>query len=177
MKRWLGLAVIPLLLTACGPTAGPLGRPGSTGKTGSWSGGGVRSGQFFVTAIPLAQRPRNKPAVLLSARPFKASDARGLTIRYAAVKAPSYGMSIGGARGWKPKAWGLRTLPGFVVGPDERAAVVVGATSSRPGHYFIRSFVIEYLIGSRHYRAIFDQGLEVCVGADHCPSWTDPAKG
>ena len=120
-----------------------------------------------MTAIHLRKYDGNKPAVLLSARPTDTKEARGLRLRYAATT--GVGLHIGAARGWKPQAWDLHPLVGFQIRPGQDAAIVVGATSSRPGVYFVRSFVVDYRIGDTRYRATYRQGIETCVGRPTCP--------
>jgi hypothetical protein len=126
----------------------------------------VKTGQLAVTAVPFA-RDADSPAVLLDVRPLHPEDARGLSIRYAATTGK--GMEMAGARGWKPAAWGLHPLTGFVIPAHTRAAWVVGAAAAKPGVYLLRGFIVDYRIGSTRYSAPQQFGLQVCA-ARPCPS-------
>jgi hypothetical protein len=88
-------------------------------------------------------------------------------IRYAA-KIPRVAI-LGGGRGWRPEARGLKPLAGYVVRPHTTAEIVVGAAASKPGIYLLRGFIIEYRIAGRHYHATRFQQLEVCAGRSDCP--------
>jgi hypothetical protein len=155
------VSVLALVAAGCGGGgAGPLAWPKDAGT--SVSGIPVRPGQFALTSIPLDPRLIKQPLVLLGVRPEYPQDARGLRIRYGAKIIR--GAAIGGARGWRPKARGLHPLDGYVVRPGPRATeIVVGAAAARPGLYLLRGFVIDYRIGSSHYHAAQQIGLQVCV--------------
>jgi len=146
-----------------GSGAGPLAWPKNAGT--SVVGISVKRGQLAVTAIPIARTPNR--AVLLDVRPRHAEDARGLRIRYAA--STGRGLQIGAERGWNPSAWDLRPLVGFVIPPDARAAVVIGASGTKRGVYLLRGFVVDYRIGSTYYRAPQQWELRVCVAVSSCP--------
>ena len=129
----------------------------------------MRPGQFNVTSIPLVKYHGSRPAVLLDVRPAVGAEARGLLFRYAA--STGSGAHIGLARGWKPQVWGLRPLRGFEIRPGESAAVVIGATASRNGIYFVHSFVVSYRVGGTHYRTRYRVGIKTCIGTGpSCPN-------
>ena len=151
--------------------AGPLAWPAQAGQTYSWHNVNyvsipVKPGQLAVTTLDL-HRDADSPAVLLGVRPLHTPDADGLTIRYAATA--GHGLMIGGATGWKPTAWQLRPLAGFVVPAHALAGVTVGASAKKPGVYFLHGFVVDYRIGGTHYSAPLYQGLELCVSRG-CPN-------
>ena len=125
----------------------------------------VKTLQIAVTAIPFA-RAVDSPVVLLDVRPLHAEDARGLRMRYAATT--GRGLSVGGAREWRPAAWDLRPLAGFVIPPHTRGGVVIGASAAKPGVYLLRGFIVGYRIGGTHYHASQQRELQVCV-AHSCP--------
>jgi hypothetical protein len=164
----LGIAGVAAFLVAAagcgGGGAGPLAWPKGAGA--SVVSLPVESGELAVTAIPLA-RTANEAAVLLAARPQHPKDAGGLTIRYAA--STGRGIHIGAARGWQPKRWELRPLAGFVIPPQTRAAVVIGAAAVKPGIYFLRGFIVDYRIGGKHYHAAQQLALRVCASVRSCP--------
>jgi hypothetical protein len=146
-----------------GSAAGPFAWPKDAGTT--VSGVPVRTGQFAVTAIYLLGTA-DKPAVLLDVRPQHPEDAGGLTIRYAA--STGRGMHLGGDRGWHPARWDLRPLAGFAIPAHRHASVVVGAAAAKTGIYLLRGFIVDYRIGSSHYSAPQQHGLQICVGKP-CP--------
>jgi hypothetical protein len=78
-------------------------------------------------------------------------------------------MGFLGARGWKPAAWDLHPLAGFVISAHTRAAWVVGAAAAKPGVYMLRGFIVDYRIGNTRYSAAQQVGLQVCA-ARPCPS-------
>jgi hypothetical protein len=88
-------------------------------------------------------------------------------MRYAA--STGRGAHIGADRGWHPALWDLRPLPGFVVQPHTRAAVVIGADAAKPGIYLLRGFIVDYRIGSTRYSAPQQVELRVCAAVHHCP--------
>ncbi len=113
-------------------------------------------------------RSLKTPASLIAVRPLDPSDAQGLTIRYAATSSPG-GTMIGSATGWKPKAWSLHPLAGFVIPTNARGEVMIGASASKPGVYFLHGFVVDYNLGGTRYSAPMHYGLEVCAAVRHCP--------
>ena len=153
------IALFLLVAAGCGGGAGPLAWPKDAGT--SVSGIPVKPGQFALTAIPLDPRLIKQPLVLLGVRPQYPEDARGLRIRYAAKVIRV--ASIGGARGWRPKARGLHPLPGYVVHLHQPVEIVIGAAAAEPGDYLLRGFVIDYRVGGTEYHAKQQIGLEVCV--------------
>ena len=160
-----GLALaVAVSLVGCGSSgAGPLAWPKDAGTT--LVGLPVKTHQIAVTALPFA-RSVDSPVVLLDVRPLHAEDARGLRMRYGATT--GRGLSVGGARDWQPAAWDLRPLAGFVIPPDTRGGVVIGATAAKPGIYLVRGFIVDYRIGGTHYHAPEQLQFQVCV-AHSCP--------
>ena len=159
----VSLVVVGSVAGCGGGGAGPFAWPKDAGK--SVSGIPVKTGQLAVTALPLDSIAAR--AVLLDVRPQQADDAKGLRIRYAA--STGRGLQIGGARGWLPRSWDLRPLAGFVIRPHTWAAVVIGAAAAKPGVYLLRGFIVDYRVGSTHYSAPQQAGLEVCAGRPSCP--------
>jgi hypothetical protein len=127
----------------------------------------VRPHQFAVTAIPLDPRVIDHPLELLGLRLLHPEDAHGLTIRYAAKTIR--GAAIGGSRGWRPSARGLKPLVGYLVHRHTPTEIVIGAAAAKRGVYLLRGFVIDYRIGSRHYDAPQHIQLEVCAAVRSCP--------
>jgi hypothetical protein len=158
----VSIAAVGSVAGCGGGGSGPLAWPKDAGK--SVSGVPVKTGQLAVTALPLESIAGS--AVLLDVRPQHADDAKGLRIRYAA--STGRGLHIGGERGWQPRAWDLRPLAGFVIPPHTPTAVVIGAAAAKPGVYLLRGFIVDYRIGSTHYSAPQQVGLEVCAGRHSC---------
>ena len=152
-------AAVTLLTQNAG--AGPLW-PKDFG--GFWIGVPAKPGQIAVMTIDLHQA--KSPAVLLDVRPRNAAEADGLTIRYAATTGT--GLRIAAAAGWKPKAWQLHPVAGFVVPAHRRAGIMVGASATERGLHFLHGFVLDYRIGSTHYSVPLDQEFQICV-ARRCP--------
>ena len=171
MSRRFGAAGLALVVLAavvgCGSGAGPLGEPKGSGPGFNTVGLPVRSHQFAVTALPLDPRVIDHPVELLGVRLLHPEDAQGLVIRYAAKTIR--GATIGGARGWRRAARGLRPLTGYVVHAHTPTEIVVGAAAAKPGIYRLRGFIIDYRIGGSHYHAPQHFELEVCAGARTCP--------
>jgi len=166
-RRTLGaLAAVVVLTTAAvlvavltqSAGAGPFAWPKSAGE--SWfEFRPVKPRQ--IVAINLALEPLDKRAVLLDVRPLHAAEADGLTLRYAATTRK--GILDGTFNGWHPKAWRLQPLRGFVVPAHVRAGIMVGASATERGHWFVHAFVVDYEIGGTHYSAPQYFGLEVRV--------------
>ena len=157
------MVVVASLAGCGGGGAGPLAWPKDAGTTGV--GLPVKTHQIAVTAIPFA-RSVDSPVVLLDVRPLHREDARGLMMRYAATT--GRGLSVGGAREWRPAAWDLRPLAGFAIPPHTRGGVVIGATAAKPVVYLLRGFIVDYRIGGTHYHAPQQLEFQVCV-AHSCP--------
>jgi hypothetical protein len=158
----VGLAVLTAV-AASGGGAGPLAWPKDAGTT--LVGLPVKTGQIAVTAIPFA-RSVDAPVVRLAVRPQHAEDWHGLVLRYAATT--GRGLSLAGARGWRPSRWDLRPLAGFVIKAHTRGGVVIGAVAAKPGVYLLRGFVVDYRSGGKHYSASLQLEFQVCVERS-CP--------
>lgn len=162
----LALAVaLTLLASACsgGPSPGPLGQKGGIG--GSWTGIPVKPGQFADTGFAIPANSSNETIVFESFRPHKPSSANGLELRTGVTDVLRCG-EIGGAHGWPPahcKHGRLQRLAGYRYRPGMNVSILVGARASRPGKWFMRSFDLDYRIGSNHYQARFTQGLKLKV--------------
>ncbi|HEY6835746.1 MAG TPA: hypothetical protein VI142_04670 [Gaiellaceae bacterium] len=137
---------------------GPLAFPSDAGN--SWVSMGVRPGQFGVVGIPLEYRRRSGPAVLVAVHPEHPAQATCAHLRFAATS----GSQIGGARGWKPTAWRLRPVRGFMVSHGKGTTTVIVGVAAAKGAFFIRSFAIDYRIGQTRYRAVYPVGIKICVG-------------
>jgi hypothetical protein len=162
----VGLAsVVAASIVGCGGGgAGPLAWQKDAGT--SVAGVPVKTHQLAVTGL-LSLGPIASRAVLIDVRPEHPTDAHGLAIRYAATT--GRGAHIGANRGWRPNAWDLRRLSGFVMQPHTRVAVLIGAAAAKPGTYLLRGFVVDYRIGGTRYSAPQQIGLRVCASVPSCP--------
>jgi hypothetical protein len=167
----IGAVAIGLVVLAtgsgCASGAGPLGEPKGSGPGFNTVGLPVKTHQFAVTGLPLDFRVIDRPLELLGVRPMHSEDARGLSIRYA-VKTIR-GATIGGSRGWRPAARGLKPLAGYLVHAHSPTEIVIGAAAAKPGIYRLRGFVIDYRIRGTHYQAPQHFELEVCAAVPSCP--------
>lgn len=127
----------------------------------------MRIREFALTAIPLDFRVVDHPLELLGVRLLHPDDAQGLAIRYAAKTVR--GALIGGARGWRRAARGLKPLTGFLIHPHTRTEIVIGAAATKLGIYLLRGFVIDYRIGGTNYHAPEQIQLQICAGMSSCP--------
>ena len=163
-----GLGLVVLTAAAgCGSGAGPLGEPKGAGPGFNTVGLPVKTHQFAVTALPLDPRVIDRPLELLGVRLLHPEDAHGVAIRYAAKTIR--GAEVGGSRGWRPAARGLKPLKGYLVHAHTPTEIVIGAAAAKPGVYRLRGFIIDYRIRGTHYRAPQHLELEVCAGRRSCP--------
>ena len=163
-----GLALVVLTAAAgCGSGAGPLGERKGSGPGFNTVGLPVKTHQFAVTALPLDPRVIDRPLELLGVRLLHPEDAHGLAIRYAAKTIRA--AAIGGSRGWRPAARGLKPLNGYLVHAHTPTEIVIGAAAAKPGVYRLRGFIVDYRIRGSHYHAPQHLELEVCAGRRSCP--------
>jgi len=154
------LLFIPVLVAAgCAHGSGPLGVDGG----GSSTGGQVAVGQYLVVPVVLPANKGAKDAILESLEPADPVSARGLELRYAAVRLPD-SLCGGSTRGWPPRpcpAGRLHPVAGFRYRAGARAEILVGARSIRPGRWSVPAFRLRYSVGGSHYSAVYAQGVAI----------------
>jgi hypothetical protein len=157
--RWLVSITLIALLTGCGGGArGPLGE---TSGNSSWATGPVRVNQVLVVSVlPIATQDFDV-VVFDRLEPADSKQARGLRLRYAVVR----GCNIGGVYGWPPSECHRSLMPveGFRYEGDPSVSILVGASSSRPGVWFIPAFRLHYRMDGRKFAAVYHQGLKIRV--------------
>jgi hypothetical protein len=163
----IGLVVLANVAGCGGGGAGPLGEPKGSGPGFNTVGLPVKTHEFAVTAIPFYGGLIDRPLELLGVRLFHPEDAHGLTIRYGAKTIR--GAAIGGGRGWRAAARGVKPVAGYLVHRHTSTEIVIGAAAAKPGIYRLRGFIIDYRIKDTHYHAPQHFELEVCAGRKTCP--------
>jgi len=107
--------------------------------------------------------PRNRSdedAVFQNVEPSASNSARGLKLRFAAV--PGTGRcNVGAVYGWPPDRCRepLQAIKGFRVSPGKESFILVGASASHPGRWFVPGFKLRYKVGWRTYATVLKQGL------------------
>jgi hypothetical protein len=151
-----GLVTVGLAGCGGGEGEGPLtGDPSIT-----MSGGPALPGQWVSTTISTARLRGSKNAVLDSVTPVE-PNPKAVHLRYAYL-VPGHG-GPGAIRGWPPRGYRLKPLAGAVIRPGFEAAIVVGMSSRRIGNWQVPVFAVHYHVDSKHYVAVFHQGLRIRV--------------
>jgi uncharacterized protein DUF6636 len=156
------LWLLVLFIVGCGHEAGPLA---VTGGDSSWLSAPVPVGRFLTAGIFVPANTSGEDAIFESFEPADPGAARGLELRYAAVRLPDPPCQIGGFLGWPPGACPvahMHPVEGFRHRAGERAVeILVGARSSRPGIWSIGAFRLRYRVGVHRYSEVYSQGIVV----------------
>jgi hypothetical protein len=119
----------------------------------------------LTVGVVLPANKSGRDAILESLEPADPGSARGLELRYAAVRLPDPSCQVGLFLGWPPgpcPVGHLHPVEGFRYAAGEYAAeILVGARSSRPGTWSIRAFRLRYRVGGRGYSAVYAQGVDL----------------
>jgi len=143
-------------------SGGPLREPGD-GE--SWSSAPVKAGQFLVVGLAVPRNASEHEAVLERVEPSDRASARGLELRYAAVRSGSRHCTIGAMRDWPPLGCRgeLEPVNGFRVRAGERAMILVGARSQSLGRWPLLQFRLRYHVGDDRYETKYGQGMKLRV--------------
>jgi len=163
-----GVAIVLGLLALAGAgcsdevSQGPL--PGLD-DTRTMIGGTIPAGTTHVVGFYVPKNTSDTEVLLESLEPSDPARAEGLRMRYAAVLLPSRGCQVGSAVGWPPLqcAGKMKPVDGFHVPAGATAQILVGAKTTRPGHWVVPEFRLRYKVGDRHYERTYAEGMELKV--------------
>lgn len=150
------------------------GRSPGAGPFGGWPGGYgcntfglvLKPGQLVEVDYPLVvdppfPKPLSVPVELLGVRLLHPADGNGVAVRYGA-RADDPVERVGRS-GWKPQAWHMRPVPGFVIPAHHQGMLMIGVSSKQLGIHHICGVVLDYRIGGTTYSAAQAVGIDVTV--------------
>jgi uncharacterized protein DUF6636 len=161
-----GVAILFGLLALAGAGCSDEGSQGplpGMGDTRTMTSATLPAGTTYVVGFVVPKNTSDKEAVLESLEPGDPARAKGLRMRYAAVPLPSRGCQVGSAHGWPPLQCAGKMTPvdGFRVPVGATAQILVGALTTRPGHWVIPEFRLRYRVGDTHYERRYAQGMQL----------------
>ncbi len=160
--RLAALGMFALLLAACGSGAdeGPLAQePGNS----SYATAPAKTGQTVSFGLWLPVNP-GPEAILRSVEPADPTEAKGLELRYSAVR-PDSGCNVGALYGWPPHGCegDLVALDGFHVPEGTHGGILVGAQAPELGRWLVHAFRVRYEVGGRTFEDVYSQGIGLNV--------------
>ena len=163
-----GVAILFGLLMLIGAGCSDEGSPGplpGLGEGSTMIGGTFPAGETHVIGFFVPKNTSGREVILESLEPSDPDRAEGLHMRYAAVLLPSRGCQVGSAIGWPPLrcAGKMKPVDGFRVPAGATAQILVGAKTTRPGHWVVPAFRLRYKIGDTHYERTYAEGMKLKV--------------